>query len=168
MVKKYWGTVVLVIVGLWGITLVCLYLKANAEYETKIGAYWTIACSSTTFQAKERSTQNFITAMETADLHGQYMNVLFKTPTKSFDINYELITVHHLRLEQLKETEPATGLDYQNAMKQTHSDEVNLSPSIDVIKESWLTKYHWSLSCGPLAIQGIVILLASLLVLFKW
>ncbi len=153
----------LVVVGLILIVLASIGLvKANYEWERDFGSHWSLADKASTIPQKAKHIDDFVNALEAANLDGTHDAAIFPTLDNSFDANLIALKTLRSRLQEMQ-TMDITGFAYQTAIQQvTEQEQGEAQKMIDVFAGAWRKKHHPTLWnwWGALVSFGYCILLA--------
>jgi multisubunit Na+/H+ antiporter MnhG subunit len=152
----------LVVVGLILIVLASIGLvKANYEWERDFGSHWSLADKASTIPQKAKHIDDFVNALEAADLAGTHNAAVFPTLDNSFDANLIALKTLRSRLQEMQ-TMDVTGFAYQTAIQQvTEQEQGEAQKMIDVFSGAWRKKHHptiWDW-WGALFVLGYILLI---------
>lgn len=154
----------ILIVSLLALALSGIFaVVSNYQYERDIQSHWELADKASTVIKKSEHMDNFVLALDEADLGGQHNAVLFKTPDNNFDLNLEALETLQTRLHEIQ-TMDVTSFEYQTAMQQiTGQEQGEANDMLYLFRGVWY-KEHYVLLWNW--IGATQILLFSCLLLF--
>ena len=149
---------ILLLVGsiVFSVIWIFVAVGVNAEWQTKIGANWTLADKSSTIAEKSDYINKFVVALEGAKLEGTNDALFFPTPNNSFDLNLKALKTLQARLETIK-TMKQDSFEYQTAIQQiTAQEQGEAQEMLSVLQGSWYKVNHYLLWNSLIFLFGII------------
>lgn len=120
------------------------------RYRRDIGNEWTLADRAANIPEKAEHVQKFVTALEKADLSGEYNALWMTEPSVSFDANFDALKGLLVRLNEIKDMDPSS-FQYNTAIQQITAQEQGEA-------DGMLAEFHgcWYKKNAPLILWGWV------------
>lgn len=152
------GTIALIVAllftGIYGFACI----SANYEYETHIGASWSLSVKASNLQQKSAYLDAFLDSLAAAHLEG-HNAAIWRTPDNDVANNIQALRSLQTRMHDLLRSDP-TSMAYQQAMGQiTAQEQGEAGEVLDVIVGVWYRDHHpWQWNYK----QAIVLVLIGL------
>lgn len=165
--KRTIGIILLISGIAFSLSRISYKIGVYYEYENNIGSKWDLADRASTITQKAEYIDEFVLALDQADLYGIHNAILYPTDENYFDQNMKALKSLQQRLKTISNMDE-NSFSYQTAMQQiTEQEQGEAHKMLENIYKCWKKKNYYScwnkfIVIGFFFIQLILIVLGIL------
>lgn len=160
---KIFTGIALIVVALF-IAGLSIFAQVHADFvwNRDFGSTWSLGVKASTIEQKSQYVDQFVSALEAANLSGIHDTLWFPTADNSFDSNLMALQSLQSRLKTVQGMDE-NSFQYQTAIQQiTAQEQDEATDTLNVVEGAWYKKNHFILWMGGCT---YAVMLAAILVI---